>query len=376
MISSASPLRIDGADTSPTKCTVRPRCMKRIAAICAARPERPWPEKNQRWPGSSNACTRRAKASASIAAEKLVYLLSHGQPRPGLGNLSRIHPAISFGLAASVMALPTTTISGSTAITASQSVGADAAGQRYQKTAGVHLPDRLDMRRRGVASQPRIGRRMDGDIAEAFGEHGIGRQQFRLAGFGDGVDDDRCAEGGGAPADHLMRGGRSAGQDGHEGGAGAEHHVGLELAAVDGLGVGQHHDIGAEFARGGDGRDAEAFQHRRADLDDVGERLHLRQQGQMFRLVEGDLQEQGGSFGVGRSWLQGRRAGVKPVSLVRGGAAHARPVDHLEGGTPCGGWRERPISRSRRPFERKNAGYAHCIPLAGRARHHDGPQSC
>ena len=56
-----------------------------------------------------------------------------------------------------------------------------------------------------------------------------------------------------------MRGARSAGQDGHEGGAGAEHHVGLELAAIDGLGVGQHHDVRAELARRGDGRDAEAF---------------------------------------------------------------------------------------------------------------------
>ena len=123
MISSASPARIDGAETSPTKCTLRPRCMKRIAAICAARPERPWPEKNQRRSGSSKACTSLAKASASIRREKVGYFLSHGQPRPGLGSLSRIHAATSFGFAASVMALPTTTISGATAITASSVVG-------------------------------------------------------------------------------------------------------------------------------------------------------------------------------------------------------------------------------------------------------------
>lgn len=95
-----------------------------------------------------------------------------------------------------------------------------------------------------------------------------------------------------------MRGGRSTRQHRHECGAGAEYHISLELAAVDGFGIGQHHDFRAELARRGDSGEAKAFQQRRADLDNVGERLHLREQGQVFRLVEGDLEEQGGSLGL------------------------------------------------------------------------------
>ena len=55
--------------------------------------------------------------------------------------------------------------------------------------------------------------------------------------------------------------------------ASAEHHVGLELASVDGLCIGQHQHVRAQLPRRRYGRDAEALQHRRADLDDVGERL-------------------------------------------------------------------------------------------------------
>ena len=65
--------------------------MKRIAAIWAASPERPWPEKNQRRSGGAKASTRRAKAVSVDPVEQVGYLVSHGQPRPGSGNLSRIH---------------------------------------------------------------------------------------------------------------------------------------------------------------------------------------------------------------------------------------------------------------------------------------------
>ena len=90
-------------------------------------------------------------------------------------------------------------------------VGTDAAGERNEKPALAYLSDRVDMQGRSVPGQAHIRRRVDHDIAEAFRKGGIRGQQFRLAGFGDGVEDDRCAEGRSALANHLMRRRRGAG---------------------------------------------------------------------------------------------------------------------------------------------------------------------
>jgi hypothetical protein len=48
MMTSPSPMPIEGAVAPPTACASKPVCMRRIATICATSPERPWPEQNQR----------------------------------------------------------------------------------------------------------------------------------------------------------------------------------------------------------------------------------------------------------------------------------------------------------------------------------------
>ena len=191
------------------------------------------------------------------------------------------------------MALPTTTISGSTRITASIVSGPMPPASETQKAAGLHLSHGVDMGVGSVAGQPFIGRRMDRDIAEALRKGRIGRQQLSLAQFCDGIDHDRRAKGRRAPADGFVGGRGGAGKDGHEGRAGAEYHVGLPLACVDRLGVGQHEHISTEFPRRSNGGDPEALQHGRSDLDDISKRLHERQQRQVLGLVEGDLEQHG-----------------------------------------------------------------------------------
>ena len=139
------------------------------------------------------------------------------------------------------------------------------------------------MRGRSVSGDAHVGRRMDADIGEAFRKGRARGQEFGLPGLRDGVDDDKGAKARRDLSDSGVGGGRGRGKDRHEARPCPKHHLSLKIAGVHGLGVGENRRIRAKLARRGDGADPETLEKRRADLDDVGDPAHLRDDAQAFR---------------------------------------------------------------------------------------------
>jgi hypothetical protein len=79
----------------------------------------------------------------------------------------------------------------------------------------------------------------------------------------------------------------------HEPRASPQHHLGFEVARVHGLGVGEDRRVRTKLARGRYRADPETFEKRRANLDDVGYPSHLRNDAEVFRLVDRNLQQHG-----------------------------------------------------------------------------------
>jgi hypothetical protein len=96
-----------------------------------------------------------------------------------------------------------------------------------------------------------------------------------------------------AGADSLVRCFRGAGQHRHKRCTGAKDRVRLQLSAVDRLCVRKHPRFGEHFTHAGDRRDAQAFEQRGSDLNDIRERPQVFQKVQMLGLIEGDLKQHG-----------------------------------------------------------------------------------
>jgi hypothetical protein len=58
----------------------------------------------------------------------------------------------------------------------------------------MHFLDSVDMAGRAITRDAHVGRRMDADIREAWWKGRVRGQDFRFAGLGDRVDNDKAAE--------------------------------------------------------------------------------------------------------------------------------------------------------------------------------------
>ena len=75
--------------------------------------------------------------------------------------------------------------------------------------------------------------------------------------------------------------------------AGAKHHFGLELTSIYSFRAGQHGRVRALFARLSSLPIPKSFQERSSNFDDIRIFLIRGSQGEMFRLIQSDLQEHG-----------------------------------------------------------------------------------
>ena len=261
--------------------------MKRIAAICAMRPIGLVRRRTSAVPDRRK-LRRAGPRLRHPPGEAAFYFLSHGQPWPGLvscrdsiANLFGIgrfrdRRAIHHDLRAAAMTLAN--VSG-------PMPPASETRKPRRRISSQHRYGLSICRPRAVhrsGNEPRHSR--NSEARRILG------QEFGLAGLGDGLDDD------GAPKALARLLTVSCVAFDAQGStvmkeAPAPNIISASSAPASTVLVSAGSGLGPELAGRRHGRDAEALQHRRADLDNVGKRPYLSEQCEMLRVIESNLQE-------------------------------------------------------------------------------------